>query len=123
MPQALSPDEACRAVNERLRAAVPPGQSLAELQARGIRVRTPLRFPPGTLPAADRASGAAVQGLIAADGSVVPGSPKAIRTIGEPQVADAMEAGALSMNFEFDHSAQPTQPIPFTTTFAVCTRS
>jgi hypothetical protein len=122
-PPAPSLDDACRLVNESLLAAVPAGQSLDELQARGVRVKTPLRFPPGTLPASVRPSGAAVQGLIGPDGTVLPGSPRAIKSIGEPQVATAMEAGALSMNFEIDQSVRPAQPIPFTTTFAVCTRS
>jgi len=122
-PPAMSPHDACRAVSESLHAAVPPGQSLAELQARGIRVRTPLNFPPGTVPASGPPSGAAVQGMIGPDGSVLPGSPKTVKSIGEVQFASAMEAGALSMRFEFDPGARPIAPVPFTATYAACARS
>ena len=119
----LSAEDACRALVDSLNSAVPPGQSLAELQARGIRVRTPLRLPPGALPASDQPGGAAVQGMISLDGRVVPGSPKAIRSMGEAQIAAAIEAGALSMSFEFDVGAKPVAPIPFTTTYSLCIRS
>ncbi|HEV7913250.1 MAG TPA: hypothetical protein VGP22_05755, partial [Albitalea sp.] len=95
-----SPNDACRALNESLAAAVPPGESLAELQARGVRVQTPLSFPPGTSPRPAQPSGAVVQMLIGVDGSVVPGSPKIVKSVGEAQVASAMEAAALSMRFE-----------------------
>lgn len=122
-PPMASPHDACRALLDSLNAAVPPGQSLAELQARGIRLRTPLAFPPGTAPRPQQPSGAAVQLMIHPDGSVVPGSPKTVKSVGEPQVASAMEAGALSMNFDIDGAARPSAPVPFTTTFAVCLRS
>ena len=118
-----SPFEACRTLNETLAAAVPPGESLAELQARGIRVRTPLRFAPGTAPRPGQSSGAVVRLLIAPDGSVVPGSPRTLKSVGEAQVAAAMEAAALSMNFEFDPGAKLGAPVPFTTALAVCPRS
>jgi hypothetical protein len=74
------------ALNDSLAAAVPPGESLAELQARGIRVRTPLQLPPGTAPrpSQQRRRGAL---LIQPDGSVVPGSPKTLKSVGEAQVA------------------------------------
>jgi len=120
---APSPHDACLALNDTLNAAVPPGQSLVELQARGIRVRTPLRFAPGTLPATAQPAGAAVQGLIAPDGTVVPGSPKTLRSVGEPQTASAVEGAMLSMSFDFDGPAKPSAPVPFTTTYAVCARS
>lgn len=122
-PPAPSPPEACRALIDSLNAVVPPGQSLADLQARGIRVRTPLAFPPGSVPRPLQSSGAAVQLLINPDGTVVPGSPKALKSVGEPQIASAMEAGALSMMFDIDGAARPSAPVPFTTTFAVCVRS
>jgi hypothetical protein len=122
-PPWLSPHDSCRAVRETLSAAVPPGQSLAELQARGIRLRTPLSFPPGTWPASTQPSGAAVQGMIGSDGAVIPGSPRTLKSIGEGQVASAMEAGALSMRFEFDGDAKLAEPIPFTTTYAACAKS
>lgn len=122
-PPPPSPNDACHDVMETLSAAVPLGQSQAELQARGIRVRTPLNFPPGTAPRPPQPSGAAVQLMIQPDGSVLPGSTRILKSIGEPQIASAMEAGALSMNFEFDVAAQPVQPIPFTATLAVCARS
>ena len=116
-----SPNDACRTLVDSLAAAIPPGQSLAELQAQGIRVRTPLIFPPGTVPRPGQSSGATVQLMIQPDGSVAPGSPKTLKTVGEPQIATAMEAGALSMRFDFD-VFKPTAPIPYTTTFAVCLR-
>ncbi|HUG21578.1 hypothetical protein [Piscinibacter sp.] len=118
-----SPHEACRALLESLAAAVPPGESLAELEARGIRLRTPLNFPPGTSPNPTQPSGAAVRLLITPDGTVMPGSPKTLKSIGETQLAQAMEAAALSMDFVFDAGAQPTAPVPFTATHAVCVRS
>jgi hypothetical protein len=118
---APSPAEACRTLVDSLAAVVPPGQSLAELQALGIRVRNPLRFPPGAVQRPLQSSGAAVQMMINPDGTVVPGSPKTVKAVGEPQVAAAMEAGALSMSFDLDGaSAKPTSPIPYVTTFAVC---
>jgi hypothetical protein len=119
----LSPHDSCRAVNESLNAAVPPGQSIADLQARGIRLNTPLTFPPGTWPPSAQASGAAVQGMIGIDGAVIPGSPRTLKSIGEAQLASAMEAGALSMRFEFDAGARPAMPVPFTATYAACSRS
>jgi hypothetical protein len=119
----LSAEDACRALIDSLNSAIPPGQSLAELQARGIRVRTPFSFAPGTVPASGQPGGAAVQGMISPDGSVVPGSPKAIKSVGEAQLASAIEAGTLSMSFEFDAGAKPAAPIPFTATYALCTRS
>jgi hypothetical protein len=122
-PAPASPDEVCSKLNESLVAAVPPGESLAELQASGVRLRTPLRFAPGTAPRPAQSSGAVVRLMIAPDGSVVPGSPKTLKTVGEAQVASAMEVAALSMSFEFDAAARPTAPIPFTTALAVCPRS
>jgi hypothetical protein len=122
-PPPPSPSEACRTLNDTLTAAVPPGESLAELQARGIRLRTPLRFPPGAVARPVVNSGAAVQMLVQPDGSVAPGSPKTLKSVGEPQVAAAMESGALSMSFDIDAAAKPAAPVPFTTTFVVCTRS
>ena len=122
-PAPPSPDEVCGALNESLAAAVPPGESLTELQARGVRLRTPLRFAPGTAPRPSQSSGGVVRGLIAPDGNVVPGSVKTLKAVGEPQVAGAMEVAALSMSFEFDAAARPTVPIPFTTALAVCPRS
>lgn len=121
-PPAPSPNDSCRAVIDSLAAAIPPGQSLAELQARGIRVRTPLALPPGSAPASAQPGGAAVQALIAADGTVVPGSPRTLKLVGEPQIASAVEAGALSMAFDID-GTRPTAPVPFTTTMTVCGRS
>lgn len=121
-PPAPSPHDTCRAVIDSLTAAIPPGQSLAELQARGIRVRTPLALPPGSAPASSQPGGATVQALIAADGTVVPGSPKTLKLVGEPQIAHAVEAGALSMAFDID-GARPTAPVPFTTTMTLCGRS
>jgi len=123
VPPAPSPTDACRAVSDSLAAAVLPGQSLAELQARGIRVRTPIAFPPGSMPAAGPPAGAAVQAMISADGEVVPGSPRTLKSIGDPQLARALEAGALSMRFDFDAGAKPTTPVPFVATFAACARS
>ena len=122
-PPANSPSDACRALTDSLNAAVPLGQSQAELQARGIRVRTPLSFPPGSAPRPQQPSGAAVQLLIQPDGSVLPGSPRTLKSVGEPQIAAAMEAGALSMSFDVDSSTRPTQPVPFTTVLALCVRS
>jgi hypothetical protein len=118
-----SPNDACRALNESLAAAIPPGQSQAELQARGIRMRTPLSFPPGTAPRPQQPGGAAVQLMIGPEGTVVPGSPKTLKSIGEAQIASAMEAAALSMSFDVDPAAKPTLPVPFTTILAVCLRS
>ena len=54
------------------------------------------------------------------DGTVVPGSPKTVKSIGESQIASALEAAALSMSFDFDAGAKPAMPIAFTTTFAAC---
>jgi hypothetical protein len=122
-PAPLSPNDACRALLDSLNAAVAPGQSLADLQARGIRLRTPLSFPPGTVPRPQQSSGAVVQMLIQPDGTVLPGSPKTLKSVGEPQIGPAMEAGALSMQFELDGmNPRPTEPIPYTTMFAVCNR-
>jgi hypothetical protein len=118
-----SPHDSCSALNDSLNAAVAPGQSLAELQARGIRMRTPLSLPPGTSPATAQPSGAAVQALIGVDGRVVAGSPRTLKSIGEAQIANAVEAGALSMSFDFDAGVRPGAPIPFTTTYASCARS
>jgi hypothetical protein len=119
----LSPHDACRAVSETLAAAVSPGQSLLDLQARGIRVRTPLNFAPGTVPAPTQPSGAAVQGMIGPDGAVIAGSARTIKGIGEPQTARAVEVAVLSMSFDVDAVAKPTAPIPFTMTYALCPRS
>jgi hypothetical protein len=121
-PAPAPPADPCRVLDESLVSAVPPGQSLAELQARGIRLRTPLVLPPGAGPRPGVNGGAAVQMLIQPDGSVAPGSPKTVKSLGEPQVASAAEAGALSMNFDIDGPAKPTAPVPFTTTFVVCVR-
>jgi hypothetical protein len=118
-----SPADACKALVESITAAVPAGQSLAELEARGVRVQTPLTFPPGTVPRPLQSSGAAVQMAIQPDGTVLPGSPKTLKTVGEPQIAAAMEAGALSMKFDIDGAAKPAAPIPYTATFAVCIHS
>ena len=120
---APSPHEACQALLESLAAAVPPGESLAELQARGVHVRTPLSFPPGTAPNPAQPSGAAVRLLISPDGTVLPGSPKTLKSIGEAQLAPAVEAAALSMDFMFDAGAKPTGPVPLTATYAACARS
>lgn len=122
-PPGPSPEDACRAVVDSLSSAVAPGESLAELQARGVRVRTPLNFAPGTVPASQQASGAAVRLMINPDGTVVPGSPKTVKSIGEPQIAAAMEAAALSMAFDIDAAAKPAAPIPLTATYAACARS
>ena len=122
-PPPPSPEEICKGINETLAAAVPPGESQADLQVRGIRVRTPLNFPPGTEPRPAVPSGAAVQLMIQPDGSVAAGSPRTLKAVGEPQIASAMEAGALSMSFDFDAAAKPSAPVPFTTTYAVCIRS
>jgi len=123
-PTPPSPNDACRALLDSLNAAIAPGQSLADLQARGIRVRTPLSFPPGTVPRPLQSSGAAVQMMIQPDGSVLPGSPKTLKSVGEAQIASAMEAGALSMQFDLDALIpKPSAPIPYTTIFAVCNRS
>lgn len=120
---APSPADACKALVESLAAAVPVGQSLAELQARGLRVKTPLSFPPGSVPRPVQSSGAVVQMLIQADGGVTPGSPKTLKSVGEPQIATAMEAAALSMRFDFDDVSKFAAPIPYVATFAVCIRS
>jgi len=122
-PAAPSPHDVCRALGESLAAAVAPGESLAELQARGIRVRTPLRFAPGTAPRPTQSSGAVVRALIAPDGTVVPGSPKTVKSVGEAQVASAMEVAALSMSFELDTGMRLAEPVPFATLLAVCPRS
>ena len=61
--------------------------------------------------------------MIAPDGSVVPGSPKTLKSVGEPQVARAIEAAALSMSFELDPGTRPAAPVPHTTVLAVCQRS
>ena len=122
VPSAPSPSDVCRTLTDSLTAAVPPGESQAELQARGIRVRTPLVFPPGTLPRPTTPSGAAVRLQIAPDGTVVPGSPKTVKTVGDAQVANAVEAAALAMNFDIDAATKPTAPVPFTTVYAACLR-
>lgn len=122
-PPPPSPDEMCRTLHETLQAAVPPGESLAELQVRGVRVRTPLSLPPGAAPSIDAPSGAVVRAMIQADGSVVAGSPRTLKSLGEPQFASAVEAGALSMSFDFDSPARLSAPIPFTTTLASCGRA
>ncbi|RQP22323.1 hypothetical protein DZC73_21940 [Albitalea terrae] len=105
-----------------LKTAVEPGQSLADLQARGFRVKTPLSFPPGTS-APHQSSGAVVQMMIQPDGSIQPGSPRTLKSVGEAQVSQAMEVGALSVQFDMDAvSPKPTEPVPYTTLFAVCNR-
>jgi hypothetical protein len=119
---APSPSDACRNVTDSLAAAVPLGESQAELQARGIRVRTPLAFAPGTAPRPQLPSGAAVRLQIAPDGTVVPGSAKIVKSIGEPQVASAIEGAVLSMNFDIDAGARPAAPVSFTTVYAACLR-
>ncbi|HJV96739.1 MAG TPA: hypothetical protein VJ608_11910, partial [Albitalea sp.] len=87
------------------------------------RVKTPLTLAPGAAPPAPQPSGAAVRMLIAPDGSVAPGSPRTLKSVGEAQLAQALEAAALSMSFEFDAAAKPAAPIPFTATFALCQAS
>jgi hypothetical protein len=119
-PPPASPDEICRGVQDSLNAAVPPGESIADLQARGVRLKSGLNFPPGTAPRPAQSGGAAVRLMIAPDGTVVPGSPKTVKSIGESQIASALEAAALSMSFDFDAGAKPAMPIAFTTTFAAC---
>jgi hypothetical protein len=121
-PSAPSPSDVCRALTDSLTAAVPPGESQAELQARGIRVRTPLVFAPGAAPRPATPSGAAVRLQIAPDGTVVPGSPKTVKTVGDAQVATAVEAAVLAMNFDIDAASKPTAPVPFTTVYAACLR-
>ena len=118
-----TPEEACRAVRESLSAAVPPGESLDDLQARGLRVRTPLSFAPGAAPRAVQPGGAAVRLMIDPEGRVVPGSPKTLKNIGEPQIAIAVEAAALSMSFEFEGGARPAGAIALTAVYAACPRS
>lgn len=120
-PPLPPPADACGTLTETLAAAVPPGESLAELEARGVRLRTPLSFPPGSAPRAS--GGAAVRLMIQPDGTVVPGSPRTVKSFGEGQIASAMEAAALSMSFDFDAGARPAAPIPFTTVYAACPRS
>jgi hypothetical protein len=122
-PPAAGPGDSCQALNESLAAAVPPGESLDELQSRGVRLRTPLSFPPGTAPARSQSGGAAVRMLIDPNGTVVPGSPRTLKSVGEAQIARAVESAALSMTFEFEAGAAPAAPIPLTTTFAACQRS
>ncbi|WP_280153196.1 hypothetical protein [Piscinibacter sp. XHJ-5] len=122
-PPAPAPSDACGALNESLAAAVPPGESLADLQARGVRVRTPLSFPPGSAPRASQSGGAVVRLMIQPDGSVAPGSPRTVKSVGEAQIAAATEAAALSMSFDFDAGTRPAGPIPFTTVYAACARS
>ncbi|HEX6703298.1 MAG TPA: hypothetical protein VF169_00950 [Albitalea sp.] len=122
-PPPPSPFDACSAVADSLSAAVPPGESLAELQARGVRVRTPLSFPPGAALRPPQPSGAAVRLMIGPDGTVVPGSPKVLKSIGETQIASAMEGAVLSMSFDFDAGARPSAPVPFTAVYAACVRS
>ena len=102
---------------------VPPGESLAELQARGVRVRTPLSFAPGAPVRPQQPSGAAVRVMISPEGTVVPGSPRTLKSVGEAQVASAMEAATLSMSFDFEAGARPAMPIPFTAVYAACLRS
>ena len=121
-PTPAPPADPCRVLDESMAAAVPPGQSLAELQARGIRVRTPLVLPPGAAPRGGASGGAAVQMQVQPDGSVAPGSPKTLKSAGDPQLAASIEAGALSMNFDIDGAAKPSTPVPFTTVFVVCAR-
>ena len=120
---APSAEEACRAVRESLAAAVPPGESLDDLQARGLRVRTPLDFGPGALPRAAHAGGAAVRLMIDPEGHVVPGSPKTLKHIGELQIARAVEAAALSMSFEFEPGARPADAVALTAVYTACPRS
>ena len=118
-----SPNDVCHALLEDLKAAIAPGQSLADLQARGFRVKTSLNFPPGTVPRPQQSSGAAVQMMILPDGSIQPGSPRTLKSVGEPQIGQAMEVGALSVQFDVDAvSPKPTEPVPYTTLFAVCNR-
>lgn len=122
-PPAPSPNDACRALLDDLKSAIAPGQSLADLQARGFRLKTPLSFPPGTVPRPQQSSGAAVQMMIQPDGSIQPGSPRTLKSVGEPQIGQAMEAGALSVQFDVDAVApKPTEAVPYTTLFAVCNR-
>ncbi len=111
--------DACRALENSLAEAVPPGESIAELQARGIQVRTPLSFPPGGAPQPAHAGGAVVEAVIESDGSVRPGSPHALRSIGDPQIATSVVAATLSMSFHFD-GAPPPAPVAFATIYAVC---
>jgi hypothetical protein len=121
-PAAPSPSDVCRTLTDSLTAAVALGESQAELQARGIRVRTPLVFPPGTAPRPATPSGAAVRLQIAPDGSVVPGSPKTVKTAGDAQVASAVEGAVLAMNFDIDAASKPTAPVAFTTVYTTCSR-
>jgi hypothetical protein len=120
---APSPSDSCRAVVDSLNAAIPPGESLAELQARGVRLRTPLNLPPGSVTRPQQSSGAAVRLMINPDGTVMAGSPKVVKSVGEPQVAASIEAAALSMAFDIDAPAKSSVPIPFTVTHSVCVRS
>jgi hypothetical protein len=120
---APSAEEACRTVRESLAAVVPPGESLDEWQARGLRVSTPLNFAPGALPRAAHAGGAAVRLMIDPEGHVVPGSPKTLKHIGEPQIARAVEAAALSMSFEFETGTRPAGAIALTAVYTACPRS
>lgn len=121
-PPQPSANDLCRALIDDLKASIAPGQSLAELQARGFRVKTPLSFPPGTS-APQQSSGAVVQMMIQPDGSIQPGSPRTLKSVGEAQIGQAMEAGALSVQFDVDAvSPKPTEPVPYTTLFAVCNR-
>jgi hypothetical protein len=121
-PPQPSPNDLCRALLDDLKASVAPGESLAELEARGFRVKTPLSFPPGTV-APHQSSGAVVQMMIQPDGSIQPGSPRTLKSVGEAQISQAMEAGALSVQFDVDAvSPKPVEPVPYTTLFAVCNR-
>jgi hypothetical protein len=61
--------------------------------------------------------------MIDPEGHVIPGSPKTLRHIGEPQIARAVESAALSMSFEFEPGARPTDAIALTAVYAACPRS
>lgn len=118
----LSPHDQCRALTDSLDAAVPPGESIADLQARGVRIRTPLSFAPGSVSRPLQPSGAVVQLIVTPEGTVLPGSPRTLKTVGDAHVASATEAAALSMTFDFDAGARPAAPFPFTMAFAACPR-
>lgn len=114
------PDPNCIALLDQLASEIPPEQSLAVLQTKGMKLVRPLLMLNKDAFQPVEHSGVIVRMRVNNSGRVADGSVQVLKSVGDPRLAQAMSTAAQGVQFDFSAMFRPPLVTVFTTSYVTC---
>jgi len=116
------PDPNCIALLDQLASEIPPEESLAGLQKKGMKLVRPLLMLNKDAFQPAEHSGVIVRMRVGANGKAADGSVQVLKSVGDPRLAQAMTTAAQGIQFDFSAMFRPPLVTVFTTSYVTCAK-